>query len=55
MRRTSDGLDLGSMMVRAGWAWTLAGDGSEHVRQETEAWTARLGVHDHDCVQVPRR
>lgn len=50
-----DGLDLGSMMVRAGWAWALPVDGSDYVRQETEAWTGRLGVHGHNCERVLRR
>jgi endonuclease YncB( thermonuclease family) len=42
----ADGLDLGSMMVRAGWAWAANRD---YVRQETEAWVANAGVHSHDC------
>lgn len=46
----ADGLDLGSLMVRAGWAWTLAGDGSDYMRQETEARAARAGMHSHDCL-----
>lgn len=45
-----DGLDLGAMMVRAGWAWVLVRSNTEYVRLETEAWAARKGVHGHDCL-----
>lgn len=51
----ADGLDLGSLMVRAGWAWAFAGDTSDYMRQETEAWAARAGIHAHNCVRAQGR
>jgi len=45
----ADGLDLGAMMVRAGWAWAFVRYSSDYARQEAEARAARVGVHDHSC------
>jgi len=45
----ADGLDLGAMMVRAGWAWAFVRYSSDYTRQEAEARAARVGVHDHNC------
>lgn len=45
----ADGLDLGAMMVRSGWAWAFIRYSSDYVRQEAEARAARVGVHDHNC------
>jgi endonuclease YncB( thermonuclease family) len=50
----ADGLDLGSLMVRSGWAWAIA-DGSDYARQEAGAWAARMGVHAHGCVPPQAR
>jgi endonuclease YncB( thermonuclease family) len=51
----ADGLDLGSMMVRAGAAWAHVRSGSEYVRQEAEARAARAGVHAHNCAPAWQR
>jgi len=51
----ADGLDLGSMMVRAGAAWALVRSGSEYARQEAEAWAARAGVHARNCTPAWQR
>jgi endonuclease YncB( thermonuclease family) len=45
-----EGLDLGAMMVRGGWAWASARAGGDYLRPEREAWAARRGVHGHDCM-----
>ena len=51
----ADGLDVASMMVRAGAAWALARSGSEYMRREAEAWAARAGVYAHNCVPAWQR
>lgn len=45
----ADGLDLSSMMIRTGWAWMFDRDSGAYVRQESEAWLARAGLHAGDC------
>ena len=44
------GLDLASMMVRAGWAWAFLEFSATYLPQELQAKAARLGVHGHDCM-----
>jgi endonuclease YncB( thermonuclease family) len=45
-----EGLDLGSMMVRSGWAWAFLTEGASYLPQEMQARAARAGVHAHPCV-----
>lgn len=45
----ADGLDLGAMMVRSGWAWAFTPNSSDYVQHEAEARAAKVGVHDHNC------
>jgi len=45
----ANGLDLGALMVRSGWAWAFIRYSSEYARQEAEARAVKAGVHDHNC------
>lgn len=46
----AEGLDLASMMVRAGWAWAFLKYSASYLPHELQAKAARVGVHGHTCV-----
>ncbi|MGD9886125.1 MAG: thermonuclease family protein [Reyranella sp.] len=51
----ADGLDLGSLMVRSGWAWAFVQHSANYLPQEAAARAARIGVHAHDCIPPQTR
>jgi endonuclease YncB( thermonuclease family) len=46
----ANGLDLASMMVRAGWAWAFLKYSAHYLPQELRARSDRAGVHGHTCL-----
>lgn len=46
----ADGLDLASIMVRAGWAWAFLEYSTTYPPQELQAKAARVGEHGHDSM-----
>lgn len=48
----ADGADIGSSMVRGGWAWAFYRYSYRYIIEDWLAWWDDLGVHNHKCMKA---